>query len=141
MPLGLMVREKLAHRGSETTGVALLGASTLAALARFVLVDHVDAAGALAVNLVSQLARLAQREGAAKRRLVRRLGVREIDASQCQLGRAAGAAKAHCPGLCAGRLGLNHQVEAGRLAIRNLAPLGLRGVLCDRGSGEYRHYG
>ena len=97
-----------------------------------VLGHDVDAAGALAVYLVGELASLPQRERAAEHGAsVGRLLVRQVsDAPERELGRPpVGSAKAHRPALVAGGLRLDDQIQTGRQSVAYLATAGLRDVL------------
>ena len=132
-----MVGEELAQRRSEAVRAALLGGGALAALAGLVFRDDVDAPHALAVDLVRQLARLAQRERAAEHRLVRRLASEWSTRPSVSLaGLPSGRRKRIASFLLP--LGLGWMTSTGRVPCCRVSRGGatMRGVLGDGGGSE-----
>ena len=132
-----MVDEEFPGGGGERVGCPLRGSGTRQYLARAVVRDHVNAAGAGAVYLVGQLARLPQRQRAAEHGGVGRLPVRQIHRAKRQLGGAAiRPAEAHRPSLGTGGPGLDDEVQGGRLGVAYLAAVrGVSGVFANRRRG------
>ena len=135
-----VVGKELARAGAKGVGRAILRRDPMAQTRRLVFLDDVEALRALAVDLVGQLARLPQREGAADHRIVFRLAVGEVDAPERQFGRATiRPAEAQGPRSGAAGLRLDHQVQPGSHGVGDLAPFRLRGVFAHGGDGELRH--